>query len=256
MSDTLRTIRVACSSMAKLTGHNTFNNLEKDVKDLLYYNKFHSKNENNNKIEVALAGFDTIKFQILKKTLGQMGKTKKEFHDFLVSEYLEELLSEDLTNDEAIESLDEKLIDTILGDELGEELRQELLIKRTGVEESIVPKIGDVTIKNGIHTTIIYIDPYGDFMIELRGKMEGKVKDGVVIDNKNRKNKLYDNIPLYEKVQMECYMILSGCDEAIWRQHYNGESDEKVYEHDEEFWNECMEYADRFIRNNIIEQGL
>ena len=48
-----------------------------------------------------------------------------------------------------------------------------------------------------------------DFILRISGKVdgiEGEGEDQILIETKNRRRRLFDDIPIYEKVQMCIYM--------------------------------------------------
>ena len=82
--------------------------------------------------------------------------------------------------------------------------------------------------------------------------MDG-ISDDYIIETKNRTKRLFNHIPDYEKVQLETYMFLSGLNKAIHIEHYNENSNEIEYIHNETFWNECVNKIKEFIDTNIKE---
>ena len=65
---------------------------------------------------------------------------------------------------------------------------------------------------------------FGDAVLHIRGRIDGLQHDldtgeTVLVETKARKNRLFEFIPVYEKVQMEVYMRMLGCHKAILNQH-------------------------------------
>ena len=53
------------------------------------------------------------------------------------------------------------------------------------------------------------------------------------------------------RVQLECYMYLTGYQKAILTEHYNDTNHCIEYSHNEEFWQECIEKTITFIETHI-----
>lgn len=98
---------------------------------------------------------------------------------------------------------------------------------------------------------------YSDTGVKLliSGKVDGVEGEGdsrVLIETKNRRNRLFDDIPLYEKVQMCIYMKMTGITSSKLLQYYNDEEGVIDYDYDEEFWNEIKTKLIDF-KDNIIK---
>ena len=59
-----------------------------------------------------------------------------------------------------------------------------------------------------------------DYCILLKGKVDGIAGD-TVVETKNRTRRLFKELREYERVQLECYMYLTGYQKAILTEHYN-----------------------------------
>ena len=83
------------------------------------------------------------------------------------------------------------------------------------------------------------------------GRVDG-FKDGKLVEIKNRRNRLFNSVPNYERVQLECYMRLLGCDSCTLVQHLQllpGMIDECKHEvsRSDGFWfNEVIEPLKKF----------
>lgn len=78
------------------------------------------------------------------------------------------------------------------------------------------------------------------------GKVDGFVKIGeeeYLIEVKNRQNRFFRDIPIYEKVQIMIYMFLTGTKKAIHIQKYNGSIKHEIFD-----------TIDHIIWNNVIER--
>ena len=91
-----------------------------------------------------------------------------------------------------------------------------------------------------------------EFNINLIGKVDGMCND-MVVETKNRRNRLFYNIPIYEKVQLEAYMFLTDKTKCYWIECYNNSYSHQIYEHDSDLWNKCIENTVSFIKKNLSE---
>lgn len=83
-----------------------------------------------------------------------------------------------------------------------------------------------------------------DFILRISGKVDGIEGEGdnkVLIETKNRRRRLFDDIPDYEKVQMCIYMKMTNLKTAKLLQYYDDQESVIDYEFDEDFWNEIEE---------------
>ena len=67
------------------------------------------------------------------------------------------------------------------------------------------------------------------------GYVDGLTED-YVIEIKNRMRRLFEHIPLYEKVQMHAYMVLADRPRCLWVQRYRGEQESRMVEFDTAWW--------------------
>ena len=59
-------------------------------------------------------------------------------------------------------------------------------------------------------------------------------------------------IPEYEKVQLNAYMFLVERDKSLHIENYNDESNEKEYDFDRVFWDDCLVKIIKFTDDNIV----
>ncbi len=76
--------------------------------------------------------------------------------------------------------------------------------------------------------------------IKIIGKIDGRDEQGNIVETKNRRNRLFSVIPLYEKVQLEVYMWLTDTKQTTHIQNYNGKSKVTRYDHDDTIWNKII----------------
>jgi hypothetical protein len=104
-----------------------------------------------------------------------------------------------------------------------------------------------------LYRLVVYEDEL--LKLQISGKVdgiEGEGDDRVLIETKNRRNRLFDEIPLYEKVQMMVYMKMTDIKSSKLLQYYNDEEGVIDYDYDEEFWTEIQSKLLEF-KDNIIK---
>ena len=94
------------------------------------------------------------------------------------------------------------------------------------------------------------------------GYVDG-LTDDYVIEVKNRMHRLFTQVPLYEKVQMHAYMVLTERPRCLWVQRYQDQQESRMVEFDKAWWEGCVLPAlhaavDRYhaIMESEKEQGL
>lgn len=78
----------------------------------------------------------------------------------------------------------------------------------------------------------IFVGEVNGRLWRIYGKIDGMYTDPngkkIVVEIKNRQNRLFNTIPFYEQIQVQIYMLIFEVKEAIFVQHYQGEH-EMVY---------------------------
>ena len=93
-----------------------------------------------------------------------------------------------------------------------------------------------------------------DFILRISGKVdgiEGEGDDQVLIETKNRRKRLFDDIPVYEKVQMCVYMKMTGIQTSKLLQYYDDEESVIDYDFDKDYWNEIEQKLLNF-KNDVL----
>lgn len=72
--------------------------------------------------------------------------------------------------------------------------------------------------------------------VRLIGFVDG-VKDGKIVEIKNRQNRLFGRVPEYERVQCMTYMKLTNAKECILIENFEGKTNQFTIEYDESYWN-------------------
>ena len=81
------------------------------------------------------------------------------------------------------------------------------------------------------------VDELGPCKVTLVGKIDGKTSDNILIESKNRQNRLFNHIPVYEKIQMEIYMRMIDVTKGQLVENYKNQQLIHDYERDDELWN-------------------
>ena len=79
--------------------------------------------------------------------------------------------------------------------------------------------------------------------LQISGKVdgiEGENDNKILIETKNRRNRLFGEIRDYEGVQMTIYMKMTGITSAKLLEYYNDEEGVIDYDYDEDFWEEIQ----------------
>ena len=76
--------------------------------------------------------------------------------------------------------------------------------------------------------------------IQLGGRVDGITEDGGLIEVKNRQRRFFSEVPLYERVQVHAYMVLTGVSTCQLVQSFNGREKATVVPFDAEFWNTVL----------------
>jgi hypothetical protein len=85
--------------------------------------------------------------------------------------------------------------------------------------------------------------------IQIGGRIDGLLDDGTLVEIKNRKSRLFSTIPVYEQIQVHCYMFLlekPNC--KIIQRLKSSEQNEKTVEWDEKLWTTIVERLDKFTK--------
>ncbi len=83
--------------------------------------------------------------------------------------------------------------------------------------------------------------------LHIRGKIDGALEDGTVVEHKRRQNRLFHTVPEYERVQVHVYMHMTGARRAILVESYGETQASHTVEWDAEFWGDILGRLDRFV---------
>lgn len=97
---------------------------------------------------------------------------------------------------------------------------------------------------NRVYTLDLEID---DYVLHVRGKVDGimvdpKTKEQILVETKTRRYRLFNSIPVYEKIQMEIYMRMLGINKAVLNQCLSTSSKSSTFSYtkDDVLWKEVL----------------
>lgn len=93
-------------------------------------------------------------------------------------------------------------------------------------------------------------EDFKKYNINIVAKIDGLDK-GCLIEVKNRRNRLFNKIVEYEKVQLEIYLRILDITDAKLVENYNNTFVEHIYTCDDNFWNLIKERLYDFLDNFI-----
>ena len=81
------------------------------------------------------------------------------------------------------------------------------------------------------------------------GKVDGITETGDLVEVKNRQNRIFSFLPLYEKVQIHAYMFLTEVTTCRLVQSYDGQDKVNIYKFDQEFWGTVVEKCTKLVQS-------
>lgn len=256
------TFYIIASELAKITGHNSFDvkKIGKEIannklkEEILVRSGLLKKDIPKTNIERKLSVLDNQKIESLKKDfkVDNIKDLSEKIKKDIIDDSLNINLKEEESRDKVIEKIKDK---EILNNDLLDEINQDLGINRGIVKENnnlnIVEKKENKLIKernNILYNKLLY--KCEAFQIVLRGMLDGICED-YIIETKNRKVRLFNKIPDYEKVQLNAYMFLTDKHKVKHTEHYNDTYNIIEYEYDNKFWNECKQNIITYVTLNF-----
>jgi hypothetical protein len=255
----MKSIRIRTSDLAKLTGHNTYEPLEKIIKTIL----------NDNNIKECYVPKTNIEESLHKMTKGDLKKIKeelqlssqcslKEVESKIKTTIMKDSYSSKIKEEASKENLKKNLEGKHILKTMETSIQHDLQMRRGNIKETqnlnhIEKKTKKViTQRNSkLYSKNLYTDPEERYTLVLKGKVDGQ-SDGSIIETKNRTKRLFKVLRPYEQVQLEGYMYLTGFNKATLTEHYNEDSFEIDYCHDPEFWSECIRNIVDFMNTHIV----
>jgi len=252
----MKYIYLRSSDLAKLTGHNKFQSLEKTVNELLSRNGIQDRYVPKSNIEEQLVQLTTDQLITLKQELNLPNESSlSQIETVIKSTIMGNSYSGTLTEEESKKRVDDKLEGKAILQSLKVGIKQDLQMRRGNIKED--SNLNSIQKKKGIqiqqrnskmYTKELYRSD--KYCLIIRGKVDG-MSDGTIVETKNRTKYLFKELRPYEQVQLECYMFLTGLEYALLTEHYNDDSNCIQYTHDEEFWSSCMDKVIQFIDTHI-----
>lgn len=92
--------------------------------------------------------------------------------------------------------------------------------------------------------------------VRVRGKVDGVQTDPVtgaktLVETKTRRNRLFNQIPVYEKVQMEVYMRMIGAHVGVLNQNHAGKTSVLRHGRSDDLWAQVMDGLRDFARRAV-----
>jgi hypothetical protein len=252
----MKYIYLRCSDLAKLTGHNKYEPLEKVVNSILSKNGIQDRYVPKTNIEDKLTNLDTDQVNALRVEL-HLGPTATldEIESTIKSIVMKDSYASTITESESQSKVDAKLVDKPVLQSLSIGIKQDLRMRRGNIKENV--NLNVIQSKQNIkidkrNSQMFTKELYrcDKYVVVLRGMVDGMTED-TIIESKNRTRELFKVLRGYEQVQLESYMFLSGYKKALLTEHYNDTECCIAYDHDGEFWQGCKESIISFIDEHI-----
>jgi len=255
----MKKIVLNSSDLAKITGHNKFDTLESYVDKVLSKHNIIQKYIPKTNTEQALRNCNKEKLTLIKKELKLKDTaTMKDIEqrvNIITSSSLTNKTEEGSKNDLTKSLLKKPIIKDILKGSIEKDIR----MSRGNIKENSALDKSQVTLNVPINKR--NSDFYTAELLNTKkcavflcGKVDGITDDGKVVETKNRRNRLFNKIPDYEKVQMEAYMYLTNIPTCIHIENYNNTTNTAEYHHIKVFWGVCLDSITKFVEQYIDTQ--
>ena len=252
-------VTIIASELAIITGHNTYENIQKAIDSVLNRSKIVKKYIPKSKIEESLLSLSEKDLKCIKNELKiDENSSLKQVENMIKQQVMTKSLNENITEDQSKKKADEVLMAMpVLNKCLESSVKQDLRMKRGNIKED--KNLDKTQQKRNIvidsrnsqmYERELYIDPEGRFSVFLRGKVDG-MNDEYVVETKNRTKRLFNMIPDYEKVQLNAYMFMTGKEKALHIECYNDDQNSVEYDFDKLFWEDCLDKVVDFTNNHI-----
>ena len=256
----MKNIIVVASELSIITGHNTFEKIQKAIDSVLNRSDIVKKYIPKSKIEETLLNLTDKDFINIKKELKLPDDTSlKEVENVIKKQVMGKSLDSNLSEDQSKEKVNEVLKSMpTLSKCLEGSVKQDLRMKRGNIKEDNnldkTEKKSNIVItdrNSQMYEKLLYSDPDGRYQVILRGKVDG-MNNEYVVETKNRTRRLFNMIPEYEKVQLNAYMFMTGKEKAIHIECYNDQQNQTEYDFDKLFWDSCLDKVIEFTNNHIV----
>lgn len=263
-----QTIFIPASKVAFLTGHNIYvtDNEKKEI--LLKYNKwlynFININETNNiTVDDIINDYDDEKLYNIYYNIKDNNEPVNDIND--IKKIVKIEISNIINNSINVETEEEskELLNKINNnnDIINSSLEKYIIINRGITREKTtldnIESLHDIKINkrnDRLYKKRLFSLKHNNinYNIIIGGKIDGMEKIDnkyILIETKNRRNRLFNTIPIYEKVQIEIYLFLIkdyyNIEECKFIENYNKLNNIIIYKHNEMLL--------ELIKNNLKE---
>lgn len=251
-------IRILASELANITKHNQYNDPQETLDKILSRNgltdKFVPKTallkglhecskENLSAIIKDLKLPEKSTIQEIEKTILNLETIKKGISE----------KNEEKSKDILLKSLDKISSMKVLKSSLENDIRMKRGNAREDNAMNKMEKKKNITISgrnDNLYSKPLFEDDR--CIVTLVGKTDGVTEDKkMIVETKNRRNRLFGKIPAYEKVQLEAYMFLTDIKKCLHIENFNDEQREEEYKRNSKFWKECEDKVVSYYKKNI-----
>ena len=257
----MKYITITSSNLAKYTRHNQYDPIQKVVNELLSKNGIKDVYVPKSNTEENLLQLLPDELTKLKQEL-QLPENCSLNHieSAIKSQIMNQSYAPSLTEGQSKQCIDQKIKDKPILQQVSHGIKQDLRMRRGNIKEQQnlnkiqTTKHMKIDQRNSkMYTKELY--RCDDYVILLRGKVDGQSigedGEGIVIESKNRTKQLFKQLRSYEQVQLEAYMFLTGYQKALLTEHYNDTEHCIEYQHNQEFWHECLQKTIDFMNTHI-----
>jgi len=129
-----------------------------------------------------------------------------------------------------------------------EEVQQTFGSRNESVTISRLEQLHDTKVTDN-NAKLYYLSLSPDVL--LCGRIDGFM-GGKLIEVKNRRSRFFHQVPVYEKVQLHCYMKMVDVREATLVEHYNDDIRETTVTFEDAFWDNVCQKVFAFEKNYRI----
>ena len=255
----MRIINITASNLAKLTGHNKYESIEKTIQTILNSNKIKGFDIPKTNIEEGLKKLTNNELLKIKHELGISESCNiLDIENIIKKSIMVPSYNKDINEDRSRKLVHQKIEGKDILKSIEESIKKDLMMKRGNMKENLnlntLQKKNNIKIEgrnSKMYSKHLFTNSKKQYMVILRGRVDG-ICDEQIIETKNRTKGLFHKLREYEQVQLEAYMFLTGIQKSILTEHYNEQSNEINYSHNADFWNQCLLNTQLFIEKHIV----
>lgn len=153
-------------------------------------------------------------------------------------------------NDTNIKNVQKKINDIEFykcSDEIKKEIKRKIYTQRGIKDEHIAINDYKKESELQIQTPKEFINRFyikDGIAFEIGGRIDGYIIDNknniIIIEVKNRQICIFDNIPIYEQIQLECYLRMMKAEKCIFIQRYDHKNHISEYKQNDNLWEEIL----------------